>query len=160
MSASSNSEGRSVRDRTLWKARGTSDSGSPGSSKTRASSIADESAEPRAARSPDPRNEAMTPRLYSQLRQLARSRFPSTASCDVDRQIPRGLSSRFWNTPRLVYYAAIRSLATLYAIRCLKPISQDFPLWAFLFVPTFPAAPAAQVVVGMTDRHTVLDPHS
>src|SRR5271166_998689 len=70
MSAISSSEGRSVRDRTLSRARGTSDSGSPGSSKTRASSIADESGEPRTVRSHDPGDEAMTPSLYSPLRRL------------------------------------------------------------------------------------------
>jgi len=70
----------------------------------------------------------MTSSLYSPLRQLTASRLPSDANCDVDRQIPKGLSSRLRTPPAPVHYASIRSLATLYAIRCRPQISQDFPL--------------------------------
>lgn len=77
------------------------------------------------------RDEAMTLSFYSPLRQLASSRLPSDAS-DSRVEFPRASQVGFANATRLVYCAAIRSLATLYAIHCLKPISQDFPLLSVL----------------------------
>jgi hypothetical protein len=69
----------------------------------------------------------MTPIRYSPLRQLAFSRRIAhshlTQGVTLTAELPR-----LPNVTGLVLYAAIRSFATIYATRCLTPISQDFPL--------------------------------